>query len=325
MNVSERVASSEWAAVTHMGEEIAEAWFKPDGEESTLMFRVPRDRFQGPDASRRLTMENLLKAAGLSPDVVESWRVGGEFHAGLDGTDPELRQPLPPPPPDATHLTIQVRLTSAPPAAGGETGVPDVPPETWQALEAVWRSILGLEVSIDTLRFSMDGLRIELEAGFKKQLVVEEKVHALQVDVVQWTKAKNRVHFVLPKVREYIHRATWAAATPERKRMDELVRTHIEPRIPLAEMDQLRAELDHLQKDRQVLFAPGQLGLPGGSKHPGGDPAGREYAPAERGRPGPSETSTRAGEGQAPVTGRLASAADGRGASASGDQAVRWA
>jgi hypothetical protein len=133
----------------------------------------------------------------------------------------------------------------------------EVPPEKWQALEVVWKTILGLETSIETLRLSMEGLRAELEAAFKKSLAVEEKVHALQADVVQWNKAKSRIHYALPKVREFIHRAIWASGVPERKRLEELVKNHIEPRVPLPEMDQVREQLGHLQKDRQVLFAQG--------------------------------------------------------------------
>jgi hypothetical protein len=75
--------------------------------------------------------------------------------------------------------------------------------------------------------------------------------------VAQWDKAKNRVHYALPKVREFIHRATFALAVPERKRLDEIYRNHIEPRIPLPDVDSVRAQLEHFQKSRQVLFAQG--------------------------------------------------------------------
>jgi hypothetical protein len=133
----------------------------------------------------------------------------------------------------------------------------EIPLETWQALEAGWKTILGLEASIDTLRLSMDGLRAEMETAYKKSLGVEEKLHGLQADVAQWNKAKGRVHYALPKVKEFIHRATWAVAVPERKRLEEVFKNHIEPRIPFPEMDQVREQLGHLQKDRQVLFAQG--------------------------------------------------------------------
>ena len=133
----------------------------------------------------------------------------------------------------------------------------EIPLEKWQVLEKCWKAILGLEASIDTSRLSMDGLRAEMEAAFKKTLAIEEKLHALQADVAQWNKAKSRIHYALPKVREFIHRATFALAVPERKRLEEIFRNYIEPRIALPEVNQVREQLEHLQKDRQVLFAQG--------------------------------------------------------------------
>jgi len=255
---SERAPSNDWAALEHLGEQVAEAWFKPAGEPFRLVFRVPRNRFEVVDISQQLTVEDLLTAAAIANEQVESWRFGDEFHLGMDGSNPELQRILPPPPPDESHLTVQVRLKpSDPTAAADETDVQAVPLDKWQALEALWRSILGLETSIDTLRLSMESLRIEMEAAFKKSLTVEDKIHALQADVLQWTKAKSRIHYALPKLREYIHRATWAQGLPERKRLEEIVENYIGPRIPLPEMDEVRAQMGHLQKDRQVLFAQG--------------------------------------------------------------------
>jgi hypothetical protein len=242
----------------YRGEVVAEVWFKPEGEPSTLVFRIPQDRFQLSGLSRLLTIENLLRSVAISNEEVEWWRPGGVSHSGLDGTNPELRQPLPSPPPDATHLTVSVRLK--PPAQSAEHdkgGEPEVPPEKWQDLEARWRAILGVEASIESLRLSMDGLRAEMEAAFRRSLAADEKVHALQADVAQWNKAKSRVHYALPRVREFIHRATWASTVPERKRLEELFKSHIEPRIPFPQMDREREQLEHLQKDRQVLLAQG--------------------------------------------------------------------
>jgi uncharacterized protein YoxC len=133
----------------------------------------------------------------------------------------------------------------------------EVPLEKWQSLDALWKAILGLEASIDTCRIGVEGLRSEMEGALKRTLSADEKVHALQSDVAQWNKAKNRVHYSLPKAREFIHRATWALAVPERKRLDEIYKNHIEPRVPLPDVDQVREQLEHLQKDRQVLFAQG--------------------------------------------------------------------
>jgi hypothetical protein len=117
--------------------------------------------------------------------------------------------------------------------------------------------ILGLEATIDSFRLRMDGLRAEMEASTKRMLTTDEKVNALNADVAQWNKAKSRAHYALPKVREFVHRATWALGTPERKKLDELFKTHIQPRIPFPEMDKVPEQLEHLLKDRQVLSASG--------------------------------------------------------------------
>jgi hypothetical protein len=142
-------------------------------------------------------------------------------------------------------------------AEPGEGSGEKIPLEKWHALEVLWKTILGLEASIESSRLSMDGLRAEMENAYKKQLAVEEKLHALQSDVAPWNKAKNRIHYALPKVREFVHRVTWALGQPERKRLDEIYRNHIEPRVPLPDVDKVREQLEHLQKDRQVLFAQG--------------------------------------------------------------------
>ncbi len=236
---------NERASLKHEGEFVAEAWYEAEGESSILVVRVPRDRLQIDDASRRLTVEILLMAAALSNDDVESCRLD-------DGSEPELSHPLPLP--EATHLTVRVRLK---PPAQASAHEPEITLETWHFLEARWKVLLGLEGSIETSRLGMDGLRSEMESAFKKFLAVEEKLHGLQADIAQWTRAKSRIHHALPKAREFIHRATWALAVPERKRLEEIYKNHIEPRIPLPQVDRVREQLEHLQKERQVLLAQG--------------------------------------------------------------------
>jgi hypothetical protein len=207
---------------------------------------------------QRLTAENLLKAVAIATEEVESWRHGGVSHSGMSGSNPELRHPLPPPPRDVTHLNIYVSLKPPPQAvAPDESCEPEIPPAKWQDLEARWKAVEGLEATVDTLRLRMEGLRAEMEASSKKTLTAEEKVHALNADVAQWNKAKSRVHHALPKVREFIHRATWAMGTPERKKLEELFKNHIRPHIPFPQMDKVLERLENLLKDRQVLSAQG--------------------------------------------------------------------
>jgi hypothetical protein len=257
VNFSEQPPSQQWAALTCRGGKIAEVWFKPEGEPFGLTFRVPQESFQIPGMGQRLTTENLLKAVAIATEEVDSWGLGSVSHSGMDGSDPELRNPLPQPPPDASHLSIHVRLKPPQAVPHHESGDLEVPEETWQVLEDRWKALLGVEAAMDTLRISMEGLLTELEASWRRTLTADEKVYALAADVVQWNKAKSRVHHALPKAREFIHRATWAMGTPERKKLEELFKNHIQPRVPFPELDQVFEQLESLHKDRQVLSAQG--------------------------------------------------------------------
>jgi hypothetical protein len=258
VNFSEQPPSEQWAALKYRGEIIAEVWFKPEGEPFALTFRIPQKSFQNPSLVQRLTAENLLKAVALATEEVESWRYTDVSHSGMNGSNPELRHPLPSPPQDVAHLTIHVSLK--PPSqvvAPNASTEPEIPLAKWQDLEARWKAILGVEAAIETMRLRMDSLRAEMEASFKKTLTTEEKVHAFNADVAQWNKAKSRAHYVLPKAREFIHRATWAGTTPERKKLGQLYKEHIRPQIPFPHWDKVPNELENLLKDRQVLSAHG--------------------------------------------------------------------
>jgi hypothetical protein len=258
VSFSEQPPSKQWAALTYRGEKFAEVWFKPDGEPFSLMFRIPQSSFQIPGMDQRLTTENLLKAVGIKAQEVESWRHEGASHAGMNESDAELRHLLPPPLEGVTHLNLYVSLKPPPQTvAPKESGEPEIPEAKWQDLEGRWKAILTLEASMDSSRISMEGLRAEMEASSRKTLTPDEKEHALNADVAQWKKAKSRVHYALPKVKEFIHRSTWALGAPERKKLEDVFKNHIRPRIPFPQMDKVAEQLDNFLKDRQVLSAHG--------------------------------------------------------------------
>jgi hypothetical protein len=258
VNFSEQPPSKQWAALKYRGEIFAEVWFKPEGEPYGLTFRIPQKSFQIPGMGQLLTTENLLKAVAIATEEVESWCHGGVSHSGMNGSNPELKHPLPPPPQDVTHLEICVRLT-LPSQAGApnESRELEVPAEMWKALETRWNALLGLEAAMDSLRLKMESLLMELEASLKKTLTTEEKLHVLNADVAQWKKAKSRLHYAVPKLKEFIHRSTWARGTPERKKLEELFENFIEPHIPFPQMEEVPERLETLRKERLVFSAHG--------------------------------------------------------------------
>jgi len=251
--------SKQWSALKFRGEKFAEVWFKPEGEPCGLTFRIPQASFQLPGMADQLTLENLLRAVAIEPEQIESWRHGDVTHSHTDGSKPESRNPLSPPPPDVSQLEIFVRLQPPPEArARLEANEPEIPSVRWHDLETRWKAIIAMEASMDTLRLSMESLMGQLEAVYNKSLTMEEKTHAPRADVAQWTKAKKRVHIALPKMKDFIHRSTWAVASPERKRLEEIYKDHIQPHVTFPEMDKVLKQLEDLQKDRQILAAHGQ-------------------------------------------------------------------
>lgn len=258
MSFSEQPPSKQWAALRYRGDPLAEVWFKPDGDPFALILRIPKTSFEIPGIAERLTMENLLRGVGVPQEEVESWQRGDQSPGGSEESGPDFGQAFAAPPEDESHLTIHVRLKPPFPIDTPKEGTDSKFNLTiWQDLETRWKNIQGLEVAMDGLRVRMEGLRAELEGALKKSLTTEEKSNALNLDVAQWNKVKNRVHYALPKVKEFIHRATWAVGTPERKRLEELFKNNTGPPEDASEMDKLPDLLHNLMKDRQVLTGNG--------------------------------------------------------------------
>jgi hypothetical protein len=256
VNFSEQPPSQQWSTLKYRGEKIAEVWFKPEGDPLALTFRIPQKSFQIAGMDQQLTAENLLRAVAIEPKELETWHPG--LPSGKSESNLELGHPLAAPPPDVPHLEIHIRLRKSPKdVADQESRARETPTVKWQDLETRWKAVLVLEASLDTLRISMESLRSEMEAASKRTLTTEEKLHALRADVAQWTKSKGRLHHVLPRAREFIHRAVWMMGTPERKALEEIYKDHIRPHVPFAQMHEVLQQLESLQKDRQVLSAHG--------------------------------------------------------------------
>jgi hypothetical protein len=130
-------------------------------------------------------------------------------------------------------------------------------PVRWEDLESRWRTIVGVEAAIDNLRLMVEGMQAQMETAANRPLTTDEKLHATKADLASWARVKARVPFVLPKVREFIHRATWATGTPERKKIEDLFKDESPPEMPFPRLVKLSDQLENLLKDRQVLSAHG--------------------------------------------------------------------
>jgi hypothetical protein len=103
----------------------------------------------------------------------------------------------------------------------------------------------------------MESLQGQLEISAKATLTTEQKLNALNADITEWTRTKTRIHHALPKVKEFVHRATWVVGSPERKKLGEYFKEDDQPEGPLPPLNRLFDDLENLLKDRQVLSAQG--------------------------------------------------------------------
>lgn len=271
MNFYEKPPSTQWASLSFQGQSFAEVWLKPEGEPHGLTIRLPQQSFHNPAIRQYLTIENLLKAMGLSAGEVESYLPDDGSRAGLAGYTAVLNVPLLPPPDRVSHLYLHVRMV--PPVqpqpvqsevlqeeAAYDDSVPAEIMTKWRKLEARWNTIIALEVTIDTMRLRMESLRAELDSASNKSMTSEEKMHAMNADVAQWTKAKSRAKFAVPKIKEFVHRATWALGSPDRKKVEDLFKSRTPPPSVYSELDAIAQQLENLFKDRQILSAQGVTG-----------------------------------------------------------------
>lgn len=257
MDFADVPPSRQWQALKYRGEPCAEVWFKPENQPLAVVFRVPRASFDHEELAGLLTAANLLGSVGISVELVDSWRLEGAAGETPADEQPTLDANLPPPSEQAGHLQLIVQVKPVPKEADQPEAAPDIPEAKWNEIEARWNAVLGLEASLETLRISVEGARAELDSASRRVLTGDDKIYAMNADVAQWSKAKNRALFALPKAREFIHRATWATSSPERKKLEELFKTHIRGRIPFPDADQVLEQLEHLLKERQVLAAHG--------------------------------------------------------------------
>ena len=187
----------------------------------------------------------------VSKEEVESWRNGDITHSGMDGSN---RRTTATATAKRSHVSIHVSEAAAPDRCPQDSNERNSLGK-WQDIEARWKTILGMEIAMDGLRQRMEGLLAEMESSLNRALTSEEKVNALNADVAQWNKAKSRVHYSIPKVKEFIHRATWALAIPERKKLEELFKN--QNHHELLQIEKLPELLENLQKDRQILSGQG--------------------------------------------------------------------
>jgi hypothetical protein len=88
-------------------------WFKPAHLPTGLVMRVPDEAYQAHPLVAQWTLRRMSHAAGVDTAIVGTWHLYGASYVGMNGTNPYLDAPIPPPPP-GVDPSIVVDMQPAP-------------------------------------------------------------------------------------------------------------------------------------------------------------------------------------------------------------------
>ncbi|MFQ5730462.1 MAG: hypothetical protein ACE5KM_00770 [Planctomycetaceae bacterium] len=264
MNFAQRHPSETWEAVPLAGtpQQFVWAWFKPVNLPQGLFLRIPDEVRKDPATAQRLTMRNLLHSAGVDAATVSAWHLYGTACDGVEGTNPVLDQPVPPPPPGVDpNIAVVMANRPAPavvPAAnpavvGGPASTPaaGVPPAAalYERIEVDWQASQTLESQLTSLRRQLADLHGRLNA-LNRDLSPEERLHGERKDKSDWLIARRWLRDFALRISRCIKMQDIGDATYAGRRawFEDTYNQRVAPRLPVDELEQTQREYEGYRK-----------------------------------------------------------------------------
>jgi hypothetical protein len=284
---SGRAPSQAWEqiALADVPGAIVWAWFKPPAVPHGLMLHVPDEAYQVHPQPKRLTLRNLLQAAGVDADGVALWQLGGFTYDMLQGAAPLLDQPIPRPVP-GVDPTIVVYLHAAPalpapawgmapagpeawaaasagpvatgfagPVVGGPQGALDMPvAELFDHIETDWSASLQVEQDLIRLRKQLVDMMARLKT-LNRDLTATERLHSSPQDQKDWQDARRWLRDAATQLSVCIreHDIGDTSAAGQRKWFEQMYEQFVVGRIPFEGMQQAQRDYETYRKMIQTL------------------------------------------------------------------------
>jgi len=254
-------------------------WFRPPHLPSGAIVRLPPELATYP-ARTALTFRWLLNLAGIDPNTLAMWYVFGTpvqnapgMQSALDavvplppqGAQPEIAfvthmqpamvQPMPMPMQAAPQQMPQPAMAA--PVHFSADAVP-LTAETQKMLlriESEWQSCISLERQLAGLRKKVTGLLGKLNS-LDKELKPEERLHADNADIKDWQDARRWLRDVSNRAQRFVkeHDIGITSMAGRRRGFEETYRTVIEPKKPVAGMENMLREFDMYRKSLLTLM-----------------------------------------------------------------------
>ncbi len=267
MQFTGRPPSAAWEQIPlGAGPDFFWIWFKPPVAPQGLILRIPPETYRGPvtqtgNAGECLSLRNLLRAAGIDPQIVSLWYLYGVPCESRGGTAPAFDQPLAEPAAGADP-NIVVLVDALGPAAAPAEYAPAATTvmsanlvQVFDEMEADWYACLLLEKQLMLARKQL-AAAIGRLAALDRDLSPEERLHGDRQDKSDWQEVRRSLKDAATKLNRYVkeHDVGETSAAGKKVWFTEVFRKFVEPRQPCEQIFELHREFEAYRKRLQLLL-----------------------------------------------------------------------
>lgn len=281
--LEQRPPSMNWEPILldPSGQFVVWVWFRPAAVPTGLMFVISASLFTDVSVSSRLSIRQLVVAAGLDPSQILIWTLNGMTFDSAGGVSPLLDQILPPPATGA-NLDVSVWFASAqqpmwsgfPTAAAGfadfsggqpayaNSGLSQNDGQLLDAIESTWNAVLNLETRVTSIRKDLAS-SISRINSLNRDLSSDERRTCDSKDLQEWNDARRWLrdsHSVLSRSVKEIDVGTTSSAG-KRLRFEEIYRNQVVPRVSFPGLMQAVNEFESYRKILQSVLASAQASI----------------------------------------------------------------
>jgi hypothetical protein len=262
-----RAPSTAWEQIAlGSGPDFFWIWFKHPIAPQGLILRIPPETYRGSlsgagNARECLSLRNLLRAAGIDPQIVSLWYLYGLPCESRGGTAPTFDQPLAEPPAGADP-NIVVLVDAPGPAIPPPEYVPATAAATpanliqiFDEMEADWYACQLLEKQLMLARKQLTAALGRL-AALDRNLSPEERLHGDRQDKSDWQEVRRSLKDAATKLSRYVkeHDVGETSAAGKKVWFTEVFHKFVEPRQPCDGIFELHREFEAYRKRLQLLL-----------------------------------------------------------------------
>lgn len=257
MTFAERPASQTWETIPigDRADHLAWAWFKPANVPNGMILRVPDALYQtDPHFAAQITLRWLLHSSGVDPASLAMWQVYGVTYDGMQGMNPLLDLPVPPPVPGMDpSIVVYIAAQQFVPVATVEPATSTT--EKWSIEEMFdhmdndWRAAMDTDKDMVRKRKKLADMHKTLK-NLNRDLNPQERLHGTNEDKREWIDARRWLRDCMVRIevciRDFDIGDTSAAG---RKRMlEHLNKQYVQPRKQFEGMEQAQRDFEAYRK-----------------------------------------------------------------------------